>query len=117
MSKEPLTTEEKIDFIYDRLKAEQRAVWIKWGVKWVLLGAALWGVFVYLPTLDTEKLTQSMSERLASIVTPIVTNIVQNTVKETATDPLGTITESGNLKDVVDKGADTLLQLQKQLLK
>ncbi|USN58788.1 MAG: hypothetical protein H6767_01490 [Candidatus Peribacteria bacterium] len=81
------------------------------------MGVVLWGVFVYLPTLDKEKLIQSMSERLASIVTPIVTNIVQNTVKETATNPLGTITESGNLKDVVDKGTDTLLQLQKQLLK
>lgn len=80
--------EEKIDYIYKTLKTDKRNRRIKTFIKVLLLIVLVYGVYIYLPSLATdkkdeykEKFTNFLSKNISELVWPIVQNVVQDTVK------------------------------------
>lgn len=80
--------EEKIDYIYNSLKADKRNKRIKNFIKIIVLLILVYWVYFYLPSLAAEKkdeykqkVTTFLSKNISEFIWPIVQNVVQDTVK------------------------------------
>lgn len=84
--KKILSQEEKIDYIYSRLKAQHDAIRLKRTIYFMLFFSLIYVYFLILPKLNTEHLaktwTSIFSSYISSIVSPIVNDITNNMIQE-----------------------------------
>jgi len=75
---EILTTEEKIDYIYNDIKARKRWTIIKFIFKIAILIFIIVSVINFTKDLNKEELTEKLTDTITDITAPIVNDILQD---------------------------------------
>ncbi|MDD2870731.1 MAG: hypothetical protein PHS49_01975 [Candidatus Gracilibacteria bacterium] len=77
-----LSTDEKIDYIYNEIRAQKRARYFKLFFNLTIFGFMIFLYFTYINGMTKEEVTKIAGNKLGEIVAPIVKNMVDDIIKD-----------------------------------